>query len=397
MNKNKSVYRMIALLLSLILCVSCGVTAVNAIEASDVIEPELLDTIAANPNASIQIFVERKANPLTVEDMPSYDSADRASLYTARKELAAVNREKNQEFIEELGKYASFTVDGITNSTIVVLTIKARDIYRLAESESVFTIESMPEGKWINESEDTAVEKLSEELQKAIEETDDPDALIEVIAYGSFGLSLDKKTKLELLDTPGEHGFTTKLQEMVVQFYRENNAKLFEEIQTVSPKAVQIKKAGSYCFVSNERKMYYSCDGNNGVYMTIPKADVEKIAKLNSVRSITLYKHLPDLYPADSERLQIGGLVVKVAEESNEYGLYDVLLFKSVSYRGEKVIVRLGDVDNDGELTVIDATGIQRELAGIGSTEFIEDCADYDRDDNVSVLDATAIQRTLAE
>ena len=397
MNKNKSVYRMIALLLSLILCVSCGVTAVNAIEASDVIEPELLDTIAANPNASIQIFVERKANPLTVEDMPSYDSADRASLYTARKELAAVNREKNQEFIEELGKYASFTVDGITNSTIVVLTIKARDIYRLAESESVFTIESMPEGKWINESEDTAVEKLSEELQKAIEETDDPDALIEVIAYGSFGLSLDKKTKLELLDTPGEHGFTTKLQEMVVQFYRENNAKLFEEIQTVSPKAVQIKKAGSYCFVSNERKMYYSCDGNNGVYMTIPKADVEKIAKLNSVRSITLYKHLPDLYPADSERLQIGGLVVKVAEESNEYGLYDVLLFKSVSYRGEKVIVRLGDVDNDGELTVIDATGIQRELAGIGSTEFIEDCADYDRDGDVSVLDATAIQRTLAE
>lgn len=397
MNKNKSVYRMIALLLSLILCVSCGVTAVNAIEASDVIEPELLDKIAADSNASIQIFVERKANPLTVEDMPSYDSADRESLYTARKELAAVNREKNQEFIEELGKYASFIVDGITNSTIVVLTIKARDIYRLAESESVFTIESMPEGKWINESEDTAVEKLSEELQKTIEETDDPDALIEVIAYGSFGLSLDKKTKLELLDTPGEHGFTTKLQEIVVQYYRENNAKLFEEIQTVSPKAVQIKKAGGYCFVCNETKMYYSCDANNGVYMTIPKADVEKIAELNSVRSVTLYKHLPDLYPAELERLQIGGLAVKVAEEPDEYGLYDVLLFKSVTYRGEKVLVRLGDVDNDGDLTVIDATGIQRELAGIGSTEFIEDCADYDRDGDVSVLDATAIQRTLAE
>lgn len=243
----------------------------------------------------------------------------------------------------------------------------------------------------------TNFEKLSEELHKTIEETDDPDALIEVIAYGSYGLSLDKKTKLELLDTPGEHGFSTKLQEMVVQYYRENNTKLFEEIQTVSPKAVQIKKAGSYCFVSNETKMYYSCDGNNGVYMTIPKADVEKIAELNSVRSVTLYKHLPDLYPAELERLQIGGLVVKVAEEANEYGLYDVLLFKSVTYRGEKELVRLGDVDNDGDLTVIDATGIQRELVGIGSTEYIEDCADYDQDGDVSILDATAIQRTLVD
>ncbi len=188
--------------------------------------------------------------------------------------------------------------------------------------------------------ESTNVGKLSEELQKTIEETDDPDALIEVIAYGSYGLSLDKKTKLELLDTPGEHGFSTKLQEMVVQYYRENNTKLFEEIQTVSPKAVQIKKAGSYCFVSNE---------------------------------------------------------TKVAEEPNEYGLYDVLLFKSVTYRGEKELVRLGDVDNDGDLTVFDATGIQRELVGIGSTEYIEDCADYDHDGDVSVLDATAIQRKLAD
>lgn len=397
MDKIKSIDRMIALLLSLILCVSCSVITVNASEASDVIDPELLERIADDPNASVQIFVERKAIPLTVEDMPSYNSAARESLYVARKELAAVNKEKNQEFIEGLGKYASFVVDGITNSTIVVLTIKARDIYRLAESESVFSIESMPEGEWINESTDTAVAKISEELQKAIDETDDPDALIEVIAYGNFGLSLDKKTKLELLDTPGEHGFTTKLQETVVQYYRENNTKLFEEIQTVSPKAVQIKKAGSYCFIGNETKMYYSCDANNGVYMTIPKADVKKIAELNSVRSVTLYKHLPDLYPADAEILQIGGLFVKVAEEPDEYGLYDVLQFKRILVHGEWLYACRGDVDCDGVVSILDATGIQRELAELGAEHFNMDVADYDDDGDVTVLDATAIQRTLVE
>ena len=123
MDKIKSIDRMIALLLSLILCVSCSVIAVNASEASDVIDPELLERIADDPNASVQIFVERKAIPLTVEDMPSYNSAVRESLYVARKELAAVNKEKNQEFIEDLGKYASFVVDGIISRSAAYLRI----------------------------------------------------------------------------------------------------------------------------------------------------------------------------------------------------------------------------------------------------------------------------------
>ena len=55
----------------------------------------------------------------------------------------------------------------------------------------------------------------------------------------------------------------------------------------------------------------------------------------------------------------------------------------------------LGDVDGDGEVSILDATAIQRRLAGL-STEYVEAAADLDEDGEVSILDATEIQRFLA-
>ena len=57
----------------------------------------------------------------------------------------------------------------------------------------------------------------------------------------------------------------------------------------------------------------------------------------------------------------------------------------------------LGDVDGDGEVTIVDATFIQRKLASIPIPfEFNETVADTDGDNDVSVIDATYIQRWLA-
>ncbi len=57
----------------------------------------------------------------------------------------------------------------------------------------------------------------------------------------------------------------------------------------------------------------------------------------------------------------------------------------------------LGDVDGDGAVTVIDATYIQRKLAGIPlSFAFNDAVADVDGDQTVSVIDATIIQRWLS-
>ncbi len=56
----------------------------------------------------------------------------------------------------------------------------------------------------------------------------------------------------------------------------------------------------------------------------------------------------------------------------------------------------LGDVDGDGVVTILDATAIQRYLAGLSTDSFNMSSADTDGDGNVTILDATAIQRYLA-
>lgn len=59
--------------------------------------------------------------------------------------------------------------------------------------------------------------------------------------------------------------------------------------------------------------------------------------------------------------------------------------------------LKLGDVDGDGFITIVDATMIQRHLASLSTTAYHEEVADTDGDNSITVLDATAIQRFLAE
>ena len=56
----------------------------------------------------------------------------------------------------------------------------------------------------------------------------------------------------------------------------------------------------------------------------------------------------------------------------------------------------LGDVDGDGEVSILDATYIQRYLASLPIDTFNEKVADTDEDGEISILDATFIQRWLA-
>ena len=57
----------------------------------------------------------------------------------------------------------------------------------------------------------------------------------------------------------------------------------------------------------------------------------------------------------------------------------------------------LGDADGDGEVTILDATRIQRWLADLITDDEIDlTAADADEDGEVSILDATAVQRFIA-
>ncbi len=57
----------------------------------------------------------------------------------------------------------------------------------------------------------------------------------------------------------------------------------------------------------------------------------------------------------------------------------------------------LGDVDGDNDVSIMDATTIQRLLARLLDRPIRLDCADVDGDGDVSILDATKIQRYLAK
>ena len=57
---------------------------------------------------------------------------------------------------------------------------------------------------------------------------------------------------------------------------------------------------------------------------------------------------------------------------------------------------KLGDVDNDGTVTILDATAIQRFLAEMRVPSFNEAAADTDSSGDVDITDATRIQRFVA-
>ena len=63
---------------------------------------------------------------------------------------------------------------------------------------------------------------------------------------------------------------------------------------------------------------------------------------------------------------------------------------------GAAKTVICGDADGDSEVTILDATTIQRYLAALPTESFDEDAADADGDSEITILDATSIQRYLA-
>ena len=90
-------------------------------------------------------------------------------------------------------------------------------------------------------------------------------------------------------------------------------------------------------------------------------------------------------------------------------GVTYIYSVKCVSYDGYKItsavddpepdyeIYLCGDADDDGEVTILDATAIQRRLAELPTSAYNEKAADADRDGEVTILDATSIQRYLAQ
>ena len=79
--------------------------------------------------------------------------------------------------------------------------------------------------------------------------------------------------------------------------------------------------------------------------------------------------------------------------KENDDDIGGALVIKALGYTD----LAMGDVDRDGEITILDATHIQRYLAGIREFNRAQlAVGDYDGDGDVTILDATRVQRHLA-
>lgn len=98
------------------------------------------------------------------------------------------------------------------------------------------------------------------------------------------------------------------------------------------------------------------------------------------------------------------GSVYNSEDIDNFLSLSDIALMNpaAIDYISELIGVecvgKIGDVDGDNSVTVLDATEIQRHLAELVTIESNRlNVADVNQDEDVNIVDATVIQRKLAK
>ena len=155
--------------------------------------------------------------------------------------------------------------------------------------------------------------------------------------------------------------------------------------------------------------------------LIVKKLDASKFAVIQDEKSIAAYdisltKEGEEFQPEDTITVSIptdneSAKVYRVEKDNtltemdsryeNGYLIFDtdhfsVYLLTTAETGAIVDLSYLGDTDGDGEVTIIDATAIQRHLAALPTQSFNETAADADKDGEVTIIDATAIQRHLA-
>ena len=160
----------------------------------------------------------------------------------------------------------------------------------------------------------------------------------------------------------------------------EADASLELDVQSVGKGGIAVVVDG---MVAAAYDIKLTKDGSNvqpdsSVTVSIPCSDpTAKVYRVEADNSLT-----------DMNAVYKDGYLVFSADH---FSLYIVTAPKSEG--GESYL--LGDSDADGEVTVLDATAIQRHLVGLPTSAFDEIAANADGDTELSVLDATSIQRWL--
>ena len=211
-----------------------------------------------------------------------------------------------------------------------------------------------------------------------------PDKAVTVYVIGAYDfekdLGLSKGEVNELIDTWLDD-YTNVYSVMQTVYYSEKNAAFFDEISKASPEARWLRDK-HFRVVGDEVTFVNMVDDmSSRLKITLPAGDIDKVAALEMTSCIA---YCPDPETEGLDMSDDGGAKSDSFVISEVDGGYVIELVR-------------GDTDGDGEVTILDATGIQRDLADIAHTgSYNKDCADYDCDGVVTILDATAIQRHLA-
>ena len=101
---------------------------------------------------------------------------------------------------------------------------------------------------------------------------------------------------------------------------------------------------------------------------------------------------------AENVSVVVDGATVELVDKHirDEDGEADIL-YLICTFKPVPTGICLGDVDGDKEVTILDATYIQRQLADLNNPRFVDEAADADGDGDLTIVDATAIQRWLAD
>ena len=144
--------------------------------------------------------------------------------------------------------------------------------------------------------------------------------------------------------------------------------------------------AGGSLVAEKKGSLYYCMDcATDNIVISSSVDYVEIIGKIYAEKIITIQSPLRITEPSGGKI--IGG---KIYQSDGTTEAYHVII------ENTNTATILGDVDGDGEVTIIDATYIQRVLADLPVQAYNAAAADTDRDGEVTILDATNIQRYIA-
>ncbi|MBQ3264412.1 MAG: dockerin type I repeat-containing protein [Ruminococcus sp.] len=331
--------KLVALLLSLILLLGCGVVAVSA-EGSDTtqdyeskLSPALIKEINRPGDEMIDVYIFLKDCPAKwhVDEIVSQKytwTDEREHLMYYRREMAATIGPYVQQFVDDNADLLYAIICQIDSAEFIIATVAKENVSKLAQQEIVQDMDT----------------------------------------YGAYSEPT--------IDVPDIAGMITEAA----------NALYYNPRYPITARDITVRDyypfrdSSAYAVYFTVRNMEYTCD-----------IIEERIGGwlLVSARPEP-YLFVDNKLYGFKEAYDAGVMTDEMIEELSESAFLNdksPLLTRFIK----------GDADGDGAVSIIDATKIQRYEANITATgTFYKPLADVDGDSDVSVIDATLIQRSEA-